>query len=289
MISSRREALFAMAGAAVGAPRMLPLAICNETFAGMSFYETCTAARRIGYTGLEVDASTLGPDPVALTAAQRNAHRRMMEDAGLQFVGFHSFLKAPSGLHLTTPDAKIREKSWNYFADLIELCASLGPGPLMVLGSGKQRSGNGTAHLTEGLARMAAIAAKHGVTILLEPLSPQFTDNVNTLAQAKAIVQKIDSPNLRTMLDTHNLVAETESAAALLRGQGDLIRHIHLNEMDGRYPGSGTYPFAPLLQATRDSKYSGWLSVEVFDFKPDGETVARRSFDFIRQIERSLK
>ncbi|HYO82671.1 MAG TPA: sugar phosphate isomerase/epimerase, partial [Bryobacteraceae bacterium] len=62
----------------------------------------------------------------------------------------------------------------------------------------------------------------------------------------------------------------------------------HLNEMDGRYPGSGSYPFAPLLQALRKHRYAGWLSVEVFDFRPDGHTVARKAFEHIRQIERTL-
>src|SRR5699024_8761422 len=107
-------------------------------------------------------------------------------------------------------------------------------------------------------------------------------------AQALAIVRRIDSPGLRTMLDVHNLVAETESPAALVARHIRDIRHIHLNELDGRYPGSGSYPFAPLLQALRDSHYSGWLSMELFDFLPDGETVARKSLEFVRQIERNL-
>lgn len=284
---SRREALFALAAAAPGKP--FPLAICSETFSGVPFAELCEIARRIGYTGLEVDASDFGFDPSRLTSSQAAAFRRNMKDAGLQFVGFHSFLKSPPGMHLTTPDASVREKSWDFFARLIGVSASLGPKPLMVLGSGKQRTGNGVQPLIAGLARMAPIAEQHGVTILLEPLSPQFTDNVNTLAEAEAIVRQIGSPALRTMLDTHNLVAEKEPHPGLIPKHLDLIRHVHLNEMDGRFPGSGSYPFAPLLQALRTHRYAGWLSVEVFDFRPDGETVARKAFEYIRQIERNLQ
>ena len=105
----------------------------------MSFADVCATARRIGYTGLEIDASNLGEDPSRLTPSQRASFRRMMQDADLKFVGFHSFLKAPAGLHLTTADKSVREKSWDFFGRLIEVCASLGPKPLMVLGSGKQR------------------------------------------------------------------------------------------------------------------------------------------------------
>ncbi len=287
---TRRQTLFALlGGAATAASKEFPLAICSETFPGMAFAKICDTARRIGYTGLEVDASNLGADPAALTASERAAYRKAMEDAGIRFVGFHSFLKAPPGLHLTTVDTPTRKRSWDYFARLIDLCADLGPEPLIVLGSGKQRTGNGTEHLTEGLSRMTQVASTRKVTLLLEPLSPQFTDNVNTIAQADAIVRKVGSPYLRTMLDTHNLVAETENVATLVSKHRQHIRHIHLNEMDGRYPGSGSYPFPPLLQALRDTDYAHWLSVEVFDFRPDGETVARNSYNFIRRIERSLK
>jgi D-psicose/D-tagatose/L-ribulose 3-epimerase len=286
MMISRREALFALSAAVPG--KSFPLAICSETFPGMSFADLCTTARRIGYTGLEIDTSNLGADPSRLAPAQRASFRRIMEDADLRFVGFHSFLKAPTGLHLTTADKSVREKSWEFFARLIEVCAHLGPKPLMVLGSGKQRTGNGVEPLIAGLARMAPIAEQQGVTILLEPLSPQFTDTVNTIGEAEAVVRKIGSPALRTMLDTHNLVAEKDPHPSLVSKHLELIRHVHLNEMDGRFPGSGSYPFAPLLQALRKHRYSGWLSVEVFDFRPDGETVARKAFEYIRQIERKL-
>lgn len=285
MILSRREAILAFASAAVRG--QFPLAICSETFTGMSFSEACTAAAKIGYTGMEVDASGLGPDPSKLTDAQCGKYRRDMESAGLQFIGFHSFLKTPADLHLTSSDLPAREKSWDFFGRLIGVCAALGPKPLMVLGSGKQRTGNGLAPLLDGLARMAPIAEKHGVTILLEPLSPAFTDNVNTIAQAESIVKHVGSPALRTMLDTHNLVAETVPPQDLVARHFDIIRHIHLNEMDGRYPGSGSYPFAPLLQALRKHRYKGWLSVEVFDFRPDGQTVAGNAFNHIRHIERT--
>ncbi len=286
-MTTRREALLALA-AAVGA-KQFPLAICSETFTGLRFADACSAARRIGYTGFEIDASNLGPDPSRLTVSERAQFRRNMEDAGLRFVGFHSFLKAPAGMHLTTSDSSVRAKSWDFFARLIEVCGSLGPKPLMVLGSGKQRTGNGQAPLIEGLARVAPIAEQHGVTILLEPLSPEFTDNVNTIAEANAIVRQIGSPALRSMLDTHNLVAEKQPHPSLVAQHLDLIRHVHLNETDGRFPGSGSYPFGSLLQALRKHRYSGWLSVEVFDFRPDGETVARKAFEHIRQIERTLQ
>jgi sugar phosphate isomerase/epimerase len=38
------------------------------------------------------------------------------------------------------------------------------------------------------------------------------------------------------------------------------------------------------MRTLRELGYRGWLSVEVFDFKPDGETVARQAAGYLRSI-----
>ena len=42
------------------------------------------------------------------------------------------------------------------------------------------------------------------------------------------------------------------------------------------------------LRAGHDLNYQGWLSVEVFDFQPDGETVARSASSYLQRLEREL-
>jgi D-psicose/D-tagatose/L-ribulose 3-epimerase len=267
------------------------LAICSETFAGMNFPQACKAARRSAYSGIEIDPAHLSSDPAALTAGERREFRRILEDEDLRYVGVHSFLKVPTGLHLTTPDAAIRSRSWDYFARLVDLAADLGDRPVMVLGSSKQRAvvqGSSveaaTGHLIEGLAGMAPLAAQRAVTILVEPLAPHLCNLVNTLEEALRIVRTVNSPAVQTMLDTHNTAAEKLTVDLLVRKYLPFIRHVHLNEMDGRRPGAGNFPFGLLLETLQSAGYSGWLSVEVFDFQPDGETVARLAAEFLKKL-----
>ena len=52
--------------------------------------------------------------------------------------------------------------------------------------------------------------------------------------EAARIVGEINSPAVRTMFDTHNAVDEMETADVLVSRHFDLIRHIHVNELDGR-------------------------------------------------------
>lgn len=290
MATGRREFVGAMLAMPLAAGRDFRWAVCSETFPGKRFDEICELTRRTGYTGLEIDPSNLSEDPAALSPAERAALRQTMAAHGVEFVGLHSFLKAPKGLHLTAPDNAIRERSWAYFDKLIDLAADLGDGAVMVLGSSRQRQAiEGTTpaqaveRLTRGLTGVAKHAERRGVTILMEPLAPHLCNVVHTLAEAVAIADETGSPAVQTMLDTHNTAAETLPHAELIRKYLARIRHVHLNELDGKYPGSGDFAFAPVLKALRDNGYTGWLSVEVFDFQPDGETVARKASEFLRR------
>jgi sugar phosphate isomerase/epimerase len=273
------------------APAGTRFAICSETFAGMNIREACRAARQAGYAGIEIEPVHLAADPAALTPVQRREIRRILEQEVVSYVGLHSVLKGPPGLHITTPDPAVRTRTWRYFARLIDLAADLGEKPVMVLGSSKQRQAIGgctpqdaVARLIEGLRGIAPTAEKAGVCILMEPLPPPACNIVNTLAEAMEVVRAVNSPAVQTIFDTHNTAAEQQPPEVLIRQYFPWIRHVHLNEMDGRRPGAGQYPFAAVMRTLQELNYSGWLSVEVFDFKPDGTTVARLAREYLATL-----
>ncbi len=266
--------------------------MCNEPFGGRPFAETCAEIRRAGYTGIEIAPFTLAEDPAALSPAARRELGGIMCSEGLEFAGLHWLLAAPEGLHITTPDAALRARSWDHIRRLIELCASLGSGGVMVLGSPRQRSATGgltpaeaTHNLMEGLATVGPRAAACGVTLLLEALPADQSDVVRTLGEAAAIVREIGCPAVRTMFDVHNAIDETEPHAVLVDRYFDCIHHIHVNELDGRHCGTGSYDYRPLLEVLRRRSYQGWISLEVFDFTPGAETIAVES---LRHLERLI-
>lgn len=264
-------------------------AMCNEAFEATPFAETCRTLRSIGYDGIEIAPFTLADDPATITAATRRELRDVMQSEGLEFVGLHWLMASPKGLHVTAPDSALRERSWRHIRNLIDLCADLGPDGVMVFGSPQQRSTTGglsreeaTRNYVEGLASVAPHAEERGVTILVEALPRAQSDVVQSLDEAASIVEEINSPAVRTMFDTHNAIDETLPHAELVEKYFHLIRHVHVNELDGRHPGTGDYDFKPLFQTLRRLGYHGWISLEAFDFQPGGARIASESLAHLK-------
>jgi sugar phosphate isomerase/epimerase len=262
--------------------------MCNEAFEQTPFAEVCKTLRSIGYEGIEIAPFTLAPDPLDISASQRREYANIMRSEGLSFVGLHWLMVSPKGLHVTGPDDALRARSWQHIRNLIDLCADLGPDGVMIFGSPLQRSTTGgltreeaTRHYVEGLASVAPQAEVRGVRVLVEALPKAQSDVVTTLREAAGIVHAIDSPAIQTMFDTHNAIDETEPHVSLVDKYFDVIRHVHVNEMDGRYPGTGDYDFGALLKRLEALDYKGWVSLEVFDFKPSAREIAEASYNYL--------
>ncbi len=266
--------------------------ICNEAFEQWPFADACKAIRQAGYTGIEIAPFTLAPAPREITAAQRAAYRDIIRSEGLTFAGLHWLMVSPKGLHVTGPDAALRCRSWEHISALIDLCADLGPDGVMVFGSPNQRATTGgltreqaTRNYVDGLAGVAPHAEDRGVKVLVEALPLAQSDVVQTLSEAVAIVQEIGSPAIRTMFDVHNAIDERESHAALVDRYFDFIHHVHVNELDGRHCGAGSYDFKPVLAVLQRRGYAGWISLEAFDFTPGPERLANES---LRHLENQI-
>jgi sugar phosphate isomerase/epimerase len=266
--------------------------ICNEAFDKWSFADACRAIRKAGYTGIEIAPFTLAETPTSITAAQRREYASIIRDEGLEFTGLHWLMVSPKGLHVTTPDAALRARSWQHIRNLIDLCADLGPAGVMVFGSPVQRATTGgltpaeaTRHYVEGLAGVSAQAEERGVTVLIEALPKAQCDVVLTLDEAARLVAEIGSPAIQTMFDVHNAIDEKESHATLVNRHFDVIRHVHVNELDGKHCGQGNYDFTPVFEVLRRRNYAGWVSLEAFDFTPGAERLANES---LRHLEAEI-
>jgi D-psicose/D-tagatose/L-ribulose 3-epimerase len=184
---------------------------------------------------------------------------------------------------------------------LVELAAMMG-GRYLVHGSPKQRSVPPDSTRSEALdratgcfARAAKAAQDCGVVYCIEPLSTRETDLINTVAEAVEIVNAIDSPSLRTMIDCSAAgQMESESIPALMSRwmPSGHIAHVQANDPNRRGPGQGALQFAPivetLLALQAAGHYDGIVAVEPFDYMPNGIGCAARSIGYLKGIIESV-
>jgi D-psicose/D-tagatose/L-ribulose 3-epimerase len=269
------------------------IALCNEVIAGKSLAEQCAFAAALGYDGLELAPFTLGEQPHLLGSTERTQIRSTIEAHGLTIIGLHWLLVTPKGLSITSPDKAVRSQTIDVMRRLIDLCAALG-GTVLVHGSPAQRAiapgdtlQTARARAIESWAAVADSAEKAGVAYCIEPLSKDQTPIVNTLEEAAQIVAQIGSPAVRTMLDTSSAgLSETLPLADLIDRwlPTGLVAHVQVNDRNRRGPGQGTDKFAPVFAALKRNRYTGAVSVEPFDYIPDGPAAAARAIGYVRGL-----
>jgi sugar phosphate isomerase/epimerase len=267
----------------------MKLAICNETFQDWPFEKAFAFAAECGYTGLEFAPFTISDYVTDIGADQRAEVRRQADSAGLEIVGLHWLLAKTEGFYMTSPDADVRRKTAEYFGDLARFCADLG-GTVMVCGSPQQRS------LLPGISHdeamkyaadvfSAAVPAleENDVIIALEPLAPSETDFMQRAVDAVELAEMIGSPQVRLHLDCKAMSSESTPIVDLLSRHRDQLAHFHANDPNRRGPGFGELDFVPILKTLEQIGYDGWVSVEVFDYEPGAERLARESIRYMQK------
>lgn len=263
--------------------------ICHEMFVDWNWERQCRFIAEVGYTGIELAPFTLGSSISDVSAERRRSMRRQAEEFGLTIFGMHWLLAKTEGLHLTTSDAAVRRKTARYLIELGHACADFG-GELMVFGSPAQRSLEGGMsreqayqHAAEVFRECLPEIADRGVRICMEPLTPKETNFVNTCAEAAELIAMVDQPNFCLHQDVKAMLgAETEPIPALIERYAHQLGHFHVNDTNLRGPGMGATDFAPIFEALLRVKYDGWVSVEVFDYEPGAERIARESFEYMQ-------
>ncbi len=267
----------------------MKFAICNETFKDWPFDKAFAFAAECGYTGIEIAPFTISELATDISAKRRAEVRRQADAAGLEVTGLHWLLAKTEGLYLTSPDAEVRRRTADYLGELARLCADLG-GQVMVLGSPQQRNllpgvqrQQAMEHAADVVRRAVAAFEQTGVTLALEPLGPEEGDFLVTTPEAVELAEMIGSPQVRLHLDCKAMSTESVPIADIIRENHALLAHFHANDPNRQGPGFGEVDFVPILQALGEVDYRGWISVEVFDYAPGIERLARDSIRYMQE------
>ena len=140
---------------------------------------------------------------------------------------------------------------------------------VIVFGSGRARAcppGCDTVDAAQQigahLARWGAWSQNHGVLIALEPLSYDETNMLNTVAEAGALVQRLNAPGCALLADTYHMANNGEQPESIVRW-GAQLAHVHVAEHEDRAaPGRHGEDLRPYFAALRRANYDRRISIE---------------------------
>ena len=231
----------------------------HVTAAHFPLFEKLKAA---GYDGIEIplfEASVSHFEQVG----------RAIRDHGL---GCTTVTVLPDQAHSAiSPDPASRKGALDHLKWAIECSAALGSevlaGPFhqpLAVFSGIGPTADEQAWAVEVHRQAADIAAASGLALAIEPLNRFECYFLNTMADAKAHVQRVGHPNFGALYDTFHANIEERDPVGCIADTADVIRHVHISENDRGTPGRGHVPWRATFRALRAAGYDGWLTIEAF-------------------------
>ncbi len=226
--------------------------------------EHAVDAHAAGFDFIEIGCSFLLPEQDEAAFAPV---RKSLIAAPVPVEACNIFL--PPRLKVTGPDVDLQAVGAHM--ELVLRRASEVGASIMVFGSGgARRAPDGFPVETAQeqfvtAARLAGeIAARHGMTVTLEPLLKRACNFFNRTDQGLAYVDRIGHPHLRLLTDLYHMAWEADPFENMIPA-GARLAHIHL--ATPCIPETGTdngpaYDLPGFLAALRRAGYHGRLSVE---------------------------
>ena len=149
------------------------------------------------------------------------------------------------------------------------------------------------------LKEVSRYAADRGRLIALEPINRFETDFINTCDQGLAMIQDVNHPALKLLLDTFHMNIEEKDVGAAIRRAGSHLGHFHACGSDRGTPGNDHTDWKAVAAALRAIHFQGDVVIESFTSKvkviaraaaiwraiePTREEIAWKGVKFLREL-----
>lgn len=125
----------------------------------------------------------------------------------------------------------------------------------------------------KNLKIVCEMAASRGLDIALEPLNRFESDLVNTAADVVRLIQDIDHPSAKILLDGFHMNIEEPSLEAAIKLAGDKLIHVQVADNYRGTPGTGQTNWNAYKTALKEINYKGAISIE--SFTPQNKELAQ--------------
>jgi sugar phosphate isomerase/epimerase len=243
-------------------------------------------------------ASRMGYDAIELALAKASdadgaAIRRILDDNGMDISAVSTGrVFAEEKAWLTNPDEAESRRAVDILKGLVELAASIGAGLVNVgrargfVHEGETREA-ARARFVDRIRECADHGARHGVTIVIEPVNRYEINFINSVVpDGTDVIGGVAHPNVKLMPDVFHMNIEDASIAASLEKAGELVGYVHLADSNRWAPGQGHTDFDAILASLRKIGYDRpdtFVGVEILPY-PSPDEAAQQAIAYLRPL-----
>lgn len=173
----------------------------------------------------------------------------------------------PPALKCTGPDVDLARLVRH--ADIVFQRAQQAGIQTIVFGSGGSRripagfsKSNAEEQFVALLKAIAPLAARSGITVVIEPLNKAECNFILSVPEADALARACNHPSVRVLADLYHMRKDGQTPDDILR-YGSWLRHVHVAELeDHAAPGVHGEDLRPFFRALKKVGYTGPVSME---------------------------
>jgi sugar phosphate isomerase/epimerase len=220
------------------------------------------AAKAEGFDYMDLRTSEVA----ALSDADYAQLAAKLKQIGMPVLDTYLFI--PGNIKLTGPNID-KDQQMAYVRLALDRVSKLGA-RVVAMGSGPARSypdgfpkEQAYAQLVDFCKRIGPEARARNVIVAIEPLRPEESNIIGSLAEALAFIKDVNDPNIQLNLDYYQFEMVKEDPADILAA-GDHIVHVHMANPTGRVLPLhwDEYNYAPLFANLRKIGYDREMGVE---------------------------
>ncbi|MES2125427.1 MAG: TIM barrel protein [Gemmatimonadota bacterium] len=258
----------APAGVSAAIPGRIKQSVCRWCFSGIPYDDFCEMAKRVGLGAIDLvdqkDWALVQGHGLAISTSN-STQRRDFISRGLNNRANHELILGE-------------------LASVIPAAAKAGiPNVIAMFGNkGTITTEDGIAACAEGLAKIAPLAEKEGVTVILEMLNSRVDHKDfqgDTSAFGIAVAEKVNSPRVRLLYDIYHMQISEGDIIRSIRTNGKWFAHYHTAGNPGRneLAANQELQYPAIAAAIADSGFNGWLAHE-FIAKGDAEAGLKQAY-----------
>jgi sugar phosphate isomerase/epimerase len=268
----------------------LKLAYSSNAYMRFPLDEALSRIAALGYRGVELMADIPHLWPADTTDAMIDATRKALDRYNLEISNINAFMMNKIGdkrqpyWHPSwiEPDIAYRSIRTEHTRNALTMARKLGAPCITTEPGGPIESASGFKSamnlFVEELKPIIEHAEREGVLLLVEPEPGLLIERFDQYLELR---DRIDSPFMQLNFDVGHAYCVAEEPADWIPKMAAHTRHYHVEDIAATrkhhhlVPGTGAIDFTATLRAIRDTKYEGWVTVELYPFIDDPDRAGR--------------